>query len=151
MRYFLGLICTMLIALSVSSEAANAKILKVLPHFLDAKGRHTLSPSLFERDAYQAHLRKNPELISNLRFDVQWKPGASKGMELKLRLELRGGKANSKAITTVETVKGKGMFTTWSKLKLTEKQFDSLGSVSAWRATLWDGDKMLHELKSFLW
>ena len=33
---------------------AASKISKVLPHLLDKQGRHTLSPSLLERDAYQA-------------------------------------------------------------------------------------------------
>ena len=44
-----------------ASSARVARITKVLPHLLDDKGRHTLSPSLYERDAYQAELRKNPD------------------------------------------------------------------------------------------
>ena len=45
----------------------------MLPHYLDKEGRHTLSPSLYERDAYQAILRQNPEKRGGMRFDVQWK------------------------------------------------------------------------------
>jgi hypothetical protein len=151
MRTLFGLLCTLILALPATSKADDAKILKVLPHFLDAKGRHTLSPSLYERDAYQARLRNHPELVSGLRFDVQWKPRGSKGKDLKLRLELRGGKADSKPMTIEEKVKAKGLFTTWSKLSMSKQQFQTLGGITAWRATLWDGEKMLNESKSFLW
>ncbi len=61
-----------LAASALLAHAASGKVLKVLPHFLDLQGRHALSPSLFERDAYQAHLRKNPAEVSALRFDVEW-------------------------------------------------------------------------------
>ena len=54
--------------LTPESEAASAKIIKVLPHLLDRDGRHTLSPSLYERDAYQAILRAHPIQRSALRF-----------------------------------------------------------------------------------
>ena len=54
-------------------SAADGKVIKVLPHLLDQAGRHSLSPSLFERDAYQAELRKHPEKVSGLRYDVRWR------------------------------------------------------------------------------
>lgn len=151
MRFLPGILLFALAALASGGAAADAKIMKVLPHYLDAKGRHTLSPSLYERDAYQAHLRQNPELISALRFDVQWKPRANKGEELKLRMEIRGGKAGSKPITLEEKVKGRGLFSSWSRLSLTKEQFAAIGGVSAWRASLWKEDQMVNELKSFLW
>ncbi|RME89825.1 MAG: hypothetical protein D6766_14185, partial [Verrucomicrobia bacterium] len=40
---------------------SGGRIAKVLPHWLDREGRHALAPSLFERDAYQHHLRTHPE------------------------------------------------------------------------------------------
>ena len=43
--------------ISTTDAARPGKISKVLPHWLDLQGRHTLSPSLLERDAYQAKLR----------------------------------------------------------------------------------------------
>ena len=64
------LIVSSILIATVASQAAEGKIIKVLPHLLDKKGRHTLSPSLYERDAYQAKLRTHPEDISALRFDV---------------------------------------------------------------------------------
>ena len=32
-----------------------------------------MSPSLYERDAYQARLRAHPEHRYGMRFDVQWR------------------------------------------------------------------------------
>src|SRR3954463_10186796 len=71
-----------------SVSAAEARIVKVLPHFLDKEGRHTLHPSLFERDGYQAHIRAHPELCSGMRFDVQWK--GKKVDNGQIKLEVRG-------------------------------------------------------------
>jgi len=60
-----------LMAGSLSASAATGKILKVLPQFLDTKGRNSLSPSLYERDAYQVVLREHPERRSAMRFYVE--------------------------------------------------------------------------------
>ncbi len=35
-----------------AAGAASARIAKVLPQLLDLEGRHALSPSLYDRDAY---------------------------------------------------------------------------------------------------
>ena len=43
--------CFMLCA---GAAAATGSVIKVLPQFLDLKGRTALSPSLYDRDAYQA-------------------------------------------------------------------------------------------------
>src|ERR1051326_1208519 len=77
------------IAFCLGVQAGSAKILKVLPQYLDEEGRHALSPSLYERDAYQYFLRKNPSKRGGLRFDVNWKAKGSKSETLILRLELR--------------------------------------------------------------
>src|SRR5689334_8358472 len=71
--------------------AQDVRVIKVLPQLLDKHGRNAVSPSLFDRDAYQMHLRRSPEDISALRFEVQYK---AKGLEapLLLRLEVRGSK-----------------------------------------------------------
>src|SRR6185295_856093 len=75
---------------ALSVPAATGRVMKVLPHFLDQAGRHTLSPSLYDRDAYQAVLRQHPEQRSGIRFDVQWKAHGAASTPLKLRVELRG-------------------------------------------------------------
>ena len=133
-----------------NSEAASGKIYKVLPHFLDTQGRHSLSPSLYERDAYQYFLRNTPAQRSGVAYDVRWKTRGSK--EPRLRLELRGVK--EKKVRQIEreiTVKKKGWFSSWSRVGLTGSAYEALDEINAWRVTLWDGETMLDEDKSFLW
>src|SRR6266436_8402352 len=76
--------------LSATSWAATGRVMKVLPHFLDLEGRHTLSPSLYDRDAYQLYLREHPLKRSGVRFDIHWLTKGQAVGQLKLRIELRG-------------------------------------------------------------
>jgi hypothetical protein len=143
------LLCVGLVGLAWPAAAGSSKVIKVLPHFLDQQGRIALNPSLYARDAYQAHLRNNSSQRAGLQFDVQWR---GRGEELKLRLELRGAAgAKSTTATLEETVTGHGLFAHWSKLKLTDSAWKNFGDLSAWRATLWSGDNIVAEQKSFLW
>ena len=140
-------------AASANPDAAsNPKIIKVLPHYLDQQGRHTLSPSLYERDAYQAQLRKHPEKISALRFDIQWYPGSIKSTNWKLRAEILGRKSAPNEMKTIEKAVAPGAwFENWSALPLSPEDYRALGEVNAWRITLWEGDTLRAEQKSFLW
>jgi hypothetical protein len=139
-----------LAASALLAHAASGKVLKVLPHFLDLQGRHALSPSLFERDAYQAYLRKHPAEVSALRFDVEWSArGSAAG--LKLRVEARGGKAAAQPKVVEATVKPDRFGSTWGSVTIDKAAYEQLGGVVAWRVTLWDGDQQLAEQKSFLW
>ena len=133
-----------------NAEAATARIVKVLPHLLDNEGRHTLSPSLYERDAYQAFLRKNPDKCSGLRFDVQWKVKAADWSQLRLRLEIRGSK-EGKPFVVDQPARRNHWYNRWSSLTLDGESYQKVGDVISWRATLWEGDKLLAEQKSFLW
>jgi len=144
-----------LLTVTVSVQAATGRVIKVLPHYLDLKGRHSLSPSLYDRDAYQAQLRKHPELRSGLRLDVEWRGRAPAGTTLKLRAELRGtAKGDLPSETTLETsvkIGRSGVASGWAKLPLTGDDYVKFGDVTAWRVTIWDGDQLLGEQKSFLW
>lgn len=141
---------SLLIALASTASAATARIVKVLPQFLDHQGRVALNPSLYERDAYQAQLRSRPELRSGLQFAVQW--GSKDTTRLLLRVELRGNRGKSGTQAVVESpIKYRGVFTSWAKVSLSGEAYRNFGELSAWRATLWDGDKLLAEQKSFLW
>ena len=147
-----SLILLALCAATFSAHAATGKVIKVLPHLLDLKGRHTLSPSLYDRDAYQAELRKNPDKCSGIRFDVQWR-GRSATKEIAvLRVEMRGtAKNNLPSEIILETnvqITGVGR---WTALTLDGEKYKEFGEVTAWRVTLWVGDEMLGEQKSFLW
>jgi hypothetical protein len=143
--------CLLLLTAETIS-AADAKVLKTLPQFLDAHGRSALSPSLYERDAYQAYLRKHPKEQSGLRLAVQWKAAGVDWSKLKLRAELRGITGNTPHIYTREIpVKKSGLFGNWSEFKMTGEDFRQFGELAAWRVTLWEGDKPLAEQQSFLW
>ena len=70
-----------------AAYAGGDRIVKVLPHYLDVHGKHAVSPSLFERDAYQAMLKANPDKRGGMQFDVRWKSGVASRRERVLRLE----------------------------------------------------------------
>ena len=135
---------------SLSAQAASPKLIKILPQFLDQQARHALSPSLFDRDAYQARLRRQPEQRSGLRFAVQWK--GPRSTSFKMRVELRG--AHEKTPTTAvleETLGHGGFFSHWSELTLAGDEYKNFGELVAWRATLWEGSQQVAEKRSFLW
>ena len=146
------LILLLLVGVISSTEAASAKIKKVLPHYLDKEGRHSLAPSLYERDAYQAMLRRNPSERSALRFDVNWNAGGLNGAEVLLRLELRSSKNGQAKPVVIETrAKVPTAFSRWTSVSLSGDAYKNLGDLIAWRATLWDGETLLAEQRSFLW
>jgi len=137
---------------SAAASAATGRVIKVLPQFLDLKGRHALSPSLYDRDAYQFYLRQHTNDISGMRFAVQWKASHASAA-LKLRIEIRGithGDLPPSA-TIEQAVKPGGWFSHWASLSLAGDEYKKIGQVTAWRATLWDSDRLLGEQKSFLW
>ena len=138
------------LVLPAQGFAAPAKIKKVLWFHLDKEGRQSLSPSLFDRDAYQAELRANPAKRSGLRFDVQW-VGPS-GADLVLRVEMRGAIGTTNTTSMIQgRLKKRGPFSRWSQLKLAGDDYRKLGELVAWRATLHQGDLQVAEHKSFLW
>ena len=153
MRPSLLLLILLWFALALSAEAATGRVIKVLPQFLDLKGRNSLSPSLFERDAYQAVLRQHPERRSAMRFYVQWKAKGYAWDPLKLRVEMRGVAQGGlpKALVLEAPAKSGGWFSHWTGLTLTADQYKDLGEVTSWRVTLWEGEQLLGEQKSFLW
>src|SRR4051794_15457682 len=108
-----------------SAEAATGRVIKVLPQFLDLKSRHAISPSLYDRDAYQAYLLQHPEKISGMRFAVEWK-GKSKATALKLRVEIRGTAHGDVPPSTVleQEVKSGGWFSHWASLPLMGKEYE---------------------------
>src|SRR5882672_1184959 len=75
--------------LSATGATASGKVVKVLPQFLDLEGRASLSPSLYDRDAYQAQLRKKPEQRSGMCFNILWRGRSATNDTATLRVELR--------------------------------------------------------------
>lgn len=138
---------------ATSARAAEGQVFKVLPQFLDQKGHEALTPSLYDRDAYQAHLRLFPTNISTLRFAVQWKESHPTSDARKLRVEVRGAeKGGLPSVATLELpLTERHAFSHWDYLVFDKDKYKAFGEITAWRVTLWDGDRMLSEQKSFLW
>jgi hypothetical protein len=135
-----------------ASDAASGRVVKVLPLLLDLKGRDAVSPSLYDRDAYQVYLRQHTNEISAIRFDVLWKASNAGGVKLKLRVELRGvGAGGLPRQMTLEQSVTPGFFRHWTSLALGGADYKNFGELVAWRATLWSDDRLLGEQKSFLW
>lgn len=152
-RSFSGLLLCGVLTAALAAHAATGRVIKVLPQFLDLQGRVALTPSLYDRDAYQAFLRQHPDHRSGMRFAVQWKTHGGVFEQLKLRVEIRGtaeGRLPSQ-VTLQQDVEPGGWFSHWTSLRLTGGDYHKIGSVTAWRVTLWDGDQLLGEQKSFLW
>ena len=141
-----------LLLTTVAAPAASGKVVKVLPHFLDLEGRHSVSPSLYDRDAYQAELRAHPEKRSGIRFDILWRGRGEPKQKAKLRVELRGSaKGNLPTEKTVETEVTLTGISHWAAVKLDGEEYKKFGEVTAWRVTLWEGDQLLGDQKSFQW
>src|SRR5438552_8715945 len=121
----LGLLCWLMIAAVLPAAAESGQVMKVLPHFLDTNGLHTLSPSLYERDAYQAYLRQHPEKRSGIRFDVQWKTKPPIAGTLRLIIELRGiakGKL-PRPLVLEKKVEPSGHFSHWTGFTVSGRQY----------------------------
>lgn len=152
-----GLLALLALALSPAALPASApksptRILKVLPHFLDHEGRHTVNPSLFDRDAYQYELRKDPAQRGGLRFDVLWKTRVGRPGAFTLKLELRGSKAPEQApVVLTSRAFSRGGFSQWTRIPVRGADYDALGELLAWRVSLWRDEELIAEKKSFLW
>ncbi len=141
-----------LFAAAHAADPVTGRILKVLPLLLDTHGRDATSPSLFDRDAYQAQLKLNANEVSAIRYDVLWKASRILGEKVTLRAELRTvGARGIPQFKTLETEATPGSFRRWTSLTLGGEDFQKSGNVVAWRVTLWCGEKLLDEQKSFLW
>jgi hypothetical protein len=152
--WLIALVFAGVFSLAPAATAATGRIVKVLPEFLDTQGRTSLSPSLYERDAYQATLRLHPERRSGLRFYVQWQTRGAVWERLTLRLELRGTVEGNlpKQLVIDKVLVNKGRrYSRWSDITLSSQEYKHLGTVTAWRASLWEGSKLLGQQQSFLW
>ena len=150
------LLTTLLLLGSLSTvmagDAVRGRVVKVLPFFLDLKGQVALSPSLYDRDAYQAYLRRHTNQRSAIRFDVLWKTSETGGAKLKLLVELRGvGPDGMPRQSTLEQIVTPHFFRHWDSLTLGGGDYKNFGELVAWRVTLWADNQRLGEQKSFLW
>jgi hypothetical protein len=151
MRRFL-IALAILFLLAPVIQAGEGSVVKVLPQLLDEHGRHALSPSLYERDAYQFHLRKTPKLRAGARLVVQWKAKKVDWTQLKLRAEMRCLLGDALHTVTMEEPAVKnGHFSSWSEFRIEGADYKTFGQIVAWRVTLFEGDHQIGQLESFLW
>jgi hypothetical protein len=151
-RFLLILFLLGSLSMASASDAVTGHIVKVLPLFLDLNAQDAISPSLYDRDAYQLYLRNHTNEISAMRFDVLWSTSNAGTNDLGLRLELRGvGPEGVPRQTTLEQTVAPHYFHHWTSLPFAGGDYKNFGTVVAWRATLWSGPKLLDEQKSFLW
>jgi hypothetical protein len=158
MRRLRPILFLLLLALAVPlradsvSNVLTGRIVKVLPLFMDTNNAVALSPSLFDRDAYQFYLMGHSNEIAGVRFDVCWTAKHAHAVNLKVRLELRGVGAGGmpRRVVLEQTVTPK-IFHHWTSLTLAGTDYKNFGVLAAWRATLWNGNQLLSEQKSFLW
>ncbi len=140
------------LACTVPLRAEEASITKVLPHLLDLKGRNSLAPGLFQRDAYQGQLRKDPKLVSGMRFNVQWKAKGIPAEELVLRILLKtSGRSPNDPLELTSPVRRNRKWGRWSAVPYDGKLFQDNGQVLAWKVVLLRGETPLATQTSFLW
>lgn len=140
-----------LLAVTFPARAAEQRVIKVLPHLLDKNGRHAVSPSLFDRDAYQAWLRQHPIEQSGIRYDVQWKSKEAGEFKLKLELVGRAEKGEIRRKTVEKEITLRNPKSLWSGISFTGTEFKDFGPIVAWRVSVWQGKTMLAKQQSFLW
>jgi hypothetical protein len=153
MRPVLSLITLALILWVTPALGGAGKVTKVLPQFLDREGRQSLTPSLYDRDAYQAQLRLHPEQRSGICYNIRCKTKGPFYESLRLRVELRGmahGDLPSQ-LTTEQVIEPTGFLGRWMEVYLRGKEYENIGEVTAWRVSLWEGEHVLSEQHSFLW
>src|SRR3954469_22123694 len=141
----------LLCALAFTAHAGTGPVMKVFPLFVDAKGRSALSPSLYDRDAYQVILRDKPEQRKGVVFKVQWKSKGPYWNSLVLRVEIRGiaQGAPPKQLVLQQEVEPTKWWGDWTNFLISNEQYKELGEITAWRVTLSEGDDVLGEQKSF--
>jgi hypothetical protein len=133
------------------TKADEAKIVKVLRHLIDQKGRNSLNPSLFARDDYQMHLRLHPAEVAAERFDIQFK-ARNGGKPLVMKLEMRTSKTELGKVRVFEKeVTPRHWFSSWTHIDFDQATRQAMGEILAWRLSLWDGADQIAEEQSFLW
>jgi hypothetical protein len=152
-RSFIWLLLLVGLAAALPAPAASGRVIKVLPQFVDLKGRDSTFPSLYERDAYQAYLRIHTNQVSGIQFNIHWKTKGKPTGAVKMRVEMRGvirGDA-PEALVLEKVVEPRGWFSHWSVISVTKENYRTLGELAAWRVTLWEEQRLLGEQRSFLW
>jgi hypothetical protein len=155
MRHLLAvliLLGSLAAANAAEPAVTSGTVIKVLPLLLDKKGLDSPTPSLFDRDAYQARLRQRTNEITGVRLDVLWKVKHRTPGHYTVRAELRGiGEGGVPHIKSLETEVTPGWFHQWTSFTVDGEDYRQFGTLIAWRATLWEDSRPIGSQQSFLW
>ncbi len=161
MRYFLlvvflgGWILTAKADSGSKSEAAkDYEISKVNHELIDKDGYTTIEIGDWVKKAqYQKSLFSNKD-VKGMRFIVHWKALSSENRRFTVKLQVRGydGTADQDTFVTLfknysETPSHSG----WTFLDLKGKDWQHLGTLMAWKASLLENYKVVAERHSFTW
>lgn len=122
-------------------------------HYLDKNGRHAISPSLYDRDAYQAWLRSHRDKIDGICFDVLWNAKrCAKEMELVVELVTTvNPKVDPLVIRKKILPPRLGFLGKWTRIELKGEDFVKEGDILAWRVMIIADGQPIAEERSFLW
>jgi hypothetical protein len=128
-------------------------ILKVNRTLVDSYGYETdVVGDLKQEAVYQYKLRRAPEQQHGARFQVKWKAPQDTA-QIRLQLDVRG--LNSKNETVFDAVslsfERVEDWAEWSTLEISNARLKRLGTITAWKATLFASGKMMAELPSSNW
>jgi len=96
---------------------------------------------------YQNKLRKNPDLVRAMRYDVNWQGTG----EVKVRLELRSTKAGVETMIIEKAEIASFRRTHWTPILIDAATYKSFGQPESWRVTLWQDGDQVDAQASFLW
>lgn len=128
-------------------------VLKVNRNLYDQFGYETeLVGDLKGEAVYQYELRHAPDKQFGCRFHIKWK--APRGTaQARLVLDVRGLNKNNETVLDQFTVTRSLVedWAEWSTIDINGPQFKRLGTIMAWRVSIYNRDRVMAELPSGNW
>lgn len=149
----LAAVCLVGCATPNTVQKPGYQIVKVNRTFLDLDGHETDVVGDLQGEAiYQFGLRNNPERQSGARFHVKWKAPRHTS-QIRLQLEVRGLTDKNLIVQDVLTQDYPSMdgWAEWSTLDITGERYKRLGTITAWKVSVYTGGQLMAELPSGNW
>lgn len=151
----LGLLLVLLVSCSTTNtvQEKGYAVLKVNRTFLDANGHETVEIGDLKAEAeYQYELRHRPELQHGVRFRVKW-DAPDEAAQVRVQVDVRGlNPANETLYDTVSIMIGRtDGWAQWTALDIPQSRLKRLGSIQAWKVTIFAGGKAMAVLPSGNW
>lgn len=137
-----------------SVQKPGYQVVKVNRTLLDQWGHETGTEvgDLKAEAVYQFDLRHNPKLQFGARFHIKWK-APDKAPQLKLQLDVRGLTADNLVVYDTLTEEHPAMdgWAEWSTIDIKGERFKKLGTITAWKVSIFSGGELKAELPSGNW